>query len=248
MEKRSVTNLKKTSSKGYELTVFGETIKITEELVISYKLFQNRELTETEFSKLKAENILSKSYLRLVNALIKKRKSEKEIREKLYFSDLENEGIIAKLKELNLINDEEYFKDYIIYLKNKNKGPLFIKRKLKEKGVDPEKVMSVDSLCFKEELELFLNKNCYRYKSYPLAVQKQKLLRLSLENGFLMSEAEELINNLSLVDESLEELRKGIVKDLQKLSQTKIIQKYQRKGFNYQDIKNKLKEVNDETI
>jgi regulatory protein len=76
----------------------------------------------------------------LVSSLIRKAKSEKESRIKLYQKGFPNYAVdfaIKFAKEYGYLNDEEYSKEYTD-LNLKNKGALRIKYELKLKGVNEE--------------------------------------------------------------------------------------------------------------
>lgn len=82
-------------------------------------------------------------------------RSEKEMRDFLSKNELEAEDTIIRLKELDLINDAKFTKEFV----NRTKGKKLLSIELKRKGI-PEEVIS-DQLSVINEIELaekFLNK------------------------------------------------------------------------------------------
>jgi regulatory protein len=129
--------IKKSSA---DITVNGEIItNVNLDALYNCKI-QEGNISEKEYNNFIQENNKQNAKNKLVSSLIRKAKSEKESRIKLYQKGFPNYAVdfaIKFAKEYGYLNDEEYSKEYTD-LNLKNKGALRIKYELKLKGVNEE--------------------------------------------------------------------------------------------------------------
>lgn len=110
--------------------------------MIKYRLAKGLELDEEMIEHLQQADLLSKAYNKALDHLSYQLRTKKEI--KIYLTKLEvpendQNQIISKLVELNLLDDLAYAKSYVRTAANTtDKGPFVIAQKLKQKGVAEE--------------------------------------------------------------------------------------------------------------
>ena len=118
-----------------------------------------REESEEKPREIKdAEKARRKTFDRAVNLLAFKPRSEKELRLRLLEKDWTNaeivEAVLAKLKEYNYLNDEQFAKEYAASrLRQKPIGKRVLKQKLALKKLDRETVDAALLTAFEETPE-----------------------------------------------------------------------------------------------
>lgn len=135
----------------------------------------------------------SKLLQRAMRALMRRSHSESELHEKLRkYSDHANhiEAVIARLKELNYIDDERYVKRYLeAAMQEKGKSLKWVVSKLKMKGIEPSFVKTImQESHFSDEDSLILFVEKYKRK-YPMwdNIRREKLFRALVGAGFSSS-------------------------------------------------------------
>lgn len=131
-----------------------------------------------------------KFYNKALEFLSYRPRSEKEVWDKLRTKSVEPETInkiIAKLKEKKFINDEEFAKGWAeSRLRFKPRSARLIKLELKQKGIDPETINSLQ-LTIDNDLESakkLAEKRIGRVKDLPKQEIYQKLGRFLASKGF----------------------------------------------------------------
>ncbi len=130
--------------------------------------------------------------------------TEKEIKDKLFHQGFGKvaEKIGKKLKELQLINDEQFTFSYIeIRLSKKPKGRWLLTQELQRKGVNPEIIKKTLDKLLPREKELFLAKQLAKkrigdYQSLHKAPTKQRLYFYLRGRGFEEEIVEEVIEEV----------------------------------------------------
>ncbi len=104
---------------------------VTANDVIKLGLYRDKEVTSEELPKIIAESELGKLLNKAINFISFRPRSEWEIRRKF-----NNEDLITKLKELRLINDEEFTKWFIEQRQTfRPKGKRLLEAELRKKGI-----------------------------------------------------------------------------------------------------------------
>ncbi len=145
-------------------------------------------------------NESEKYYNKALRYLSYRPRSEKEIREKLTRTrsrekvervDKVIDQIINKLKEQNLINDEEFARWWVEQRTTfRPKGIRLIKLELKQKGISPdiiEVTINSSQLTINKETERakkLIQKKIERYRSLPKRERNQKLGLFLQRRGF----------------------------------------------------------------
>lgn len=125
----------------------GEAVRVSEDLLVKYRLFKGAELSAEDYRELQ-ENIHYDSGLQqAMNYISYQLRSEKDVR--IYLKDKEipledRHKIIARLKELQLIDDKVYGESYVrTQMRTSDKGPTVIKQQLRQKGLTDDLIEEV---------------------------------------------------------------------------------------------------------
>lgn len=224
----------------------GECLSLDEDLFTDYYFYVDKDIDEDEYETIKQKSNLIKEKNYLISLLSKKNYSTNEIILKLKNKNISNDNInylIEYLKNNNLLNDENYFNEYIECLNLKNYGYYKINEKLIQKG-------------FKQELEY--NKNIELEKinnilpaliqKYNKESQNKKIILIKnslLNNGFDFDLINEVLKkiNIASYEEEISNLKRDynliFIKSQNKPENERtnyIINKLKMKGYKYNDI------------
>ncbi len=218
---------------------------VSEDVLIKYRLAKGLELDEEMIEHLQQADLLSKAYNKALDHLSYQLRTKKEI--KIYLTKLEvpendQNQIISKLVELNLLDDLAYAKSYVrTAAKTTDKGPFVIAQKLKQKGVAEE----------------FINEALIEFS---LEQQVQAALKLAEKfvatKGFSSETISLVLEELALKKDDtlqLEALREQGAKLLRRYQRYpqpecffKLKQALYRKGFSLSEIERYLAEITTE--
>jgi len=164
---------------------------VDEEVVSRLGLEKGEGLTEQKIKEIliqKNENEAKEVALRFLSF---RRRTEKEVKDKLKKKDFEERIIkstIDKLKEYDLINDSEFatawVKERLAY---KPRGKKLLRQELWKKGIKKDIIDQVtDELCQDEDKSAaeLLERIKKRYKNLEPKVAKKRMLSLLLRRGF----------------------------------------------------------------
>ena len=254
---------KKQKSTKYKVITDDLDYTVSEDMIIKHQLFKDKIFTEAEFKQVIEDILEDKYFNKVLNLLSYSSKSEYEIityihtnafKNKEFLKENQINNIINKLKQLGYINDETLCESLIDYYIRCNKGPLFIKQKLKEKKIDDniinEKIKCYDSTLEEEIIIKLLLKESN--KNYTLKKFKTILANKLIRNGFNNSLVFKLIDKQVYDDKSNQLIEKDFLKIYNKVikkdnktdSEKKqlIINSLLSKGYEYQLIKDIIKE------
>ncbi len=175
---------------------------ISKEDAVKEKLKVGLELDVSKYQRLKFLGIVSDLFVRSVNFLSFRPRSEKEVLDKLsevlYKNDeisndekgIAKKTVIEKLKSLRFVNDEEFAKWFITARRNQGrpKGSFVIKRELIQKGVSKDLVESLLSEpSEKKDSDLAFvaaEKKVKSFRNLEKKVFKERLIRYLLGLGY----------------------------------------------------------------
>lgn len=166
-----------------------------DQLLIKFDIFAGKEIDENWIQSVKKETQIFDSKRYLYRILSKKRYTENQIREKLFLRKVDKDIIdrlLIEFKEIGLLNDKEYFEDYLEYLKSQHKYSkkeieykLFLKFK---KGFDSDFVKkSFEDYDEKKILEDIIKRE---------NILDEKLVQKYHRKGFDFEDIREIINKL----------------------------------------------------
>jgi len=255
----NVKDIKKLRNNTYLITVVRSgkeyTHILTEDTIITFQLFEPKELSDEEYNKIVKQNDDSVLYQKALHFIDYQMRSISETKKHLRQSTKDEkqiDTIIQKLKKQGYLNDNHFVKEYITEKINfDTMGPLLIKEKLIQKGIhydiiDAHLIEYVKDLQFDKIRSIIDNETKYPikkpFKKAYLAI-KTKLVN----RGFALDVIESaMLNFLDIIRESCleEELLVKEIDQYQKefdfdqyLERDKVIKKLIQKGFDYELIK-----------
>lgn len=218
-------------------------LTLSENTFTNHYLYINKEISYNDYDLLKQEeekNSLLNYSLSLVS---KKEYTEKEIYLKLKKKKAAESNInycINYLKTNNFINDERYKNEFIFEKNNKFVGKNNIIRDLKQKGIIVDNIESDEQEKIKQQINI-LNKK-YQSKNYHKKIDsiRNSLYLLGFNNELINEELSNYDFNYNKEDEKkkleLDYFRYG------KLDNNSLIKKLLAKGYDYDLIKEVIKE------
>ena len=227
-----INKLKQLNSNFYEVTLKDSKYKIHEELVLKYKLFLDKDISQEELEQIEKDN---KFYIILDDIykyLSKYPKTEYEIRKYISTKTKEIDKTYEQIK--HLINDKTYAKNYCLEkISFSNDGPEKIKQALKYKHIDSNFIEeALEEFNEKRQIEKIKKVIDYRIKinKKSLIVFKKDTLAYLYNLAYKINIINKVLNNISFDDSELK------AKELEKLKekyddQYLIKRKLYEKGF-----------------
>jgi len=194
MKERIVTKIdvQKRNPKRRSVYIDGEfAFGLDEEVLYKSRLKKGESLTLQQIEKITKEERKKKSKDVALKFLSFRRRTEKQVREKLQkrgFDEKTIDATIDKLKEFDLINDLEFatcwVKDRLAY---KPRGKKLLKQELWKKGIRKDIIERVtEELCQDEDKSAsdLVEKIKKRYRNLDPQVAKRRMYNLLLRRGF----------------------------------------------------------------
>ena len=227
-----INKLKQLNSNFYEVTLKDSKYKIHEELVLKYKLFLDKDISQEELEQIEKDNKFYIILDAIYKYLSKYPKTEYEIRKYISTKTKEIDKTYEQIK--HLINDKTYAKNYCLEkISFSNDGPEKIKQALKYKHIDSNFIEeALEEFNEKRQIEKIKKVIDYRIKinKKSLIVFKKDTLAYLYNLGYKINIINKVLNNISFDDSELKE------KELEKLKekyddQYLIKRKLYEKGF-----------------
>ena len=256
----NINKIIKLKNNKYKILIDDEFIITYDNVILENELLYKKKLDKELYNKIKKDTEYYDIYDKVVKHILKKRRSEKEVKcyiEKYTTNKNYVENIINKLKNINLINDLEYCKSFIndrVYL-SKN-GINKIKNDLLNQDIPLEiieqELKNIDINIINQRLEKIIIKKINNNKKYSFNQLKQKILNELIILGYDKKMILEVIDNNIKDDNDI--IKKEYNKLYNKLKTkyegyelcSKIKQKLLIKGFTNEEINlliNEKKEV-----
>lgn len=247
-----IQKIDKLKNNKYKLTIDDEILITFDNVILDNNLLYKKEIDKELYEKIIKDTEYYNIYNKTIKYILKKRRSEKEIRGYLLKLNLDNENInkiVLKLKNINLINDIEYCKAFIndkVYL-SKN-GINKIKGELLEQDIPIEiieqQLNSIDVDIFNNRLEKMIIKRINSNKKYSNYQLKQKIINEMINLGYNKEVILSIVDNniasdLNIIEKEFDKTYNKLIKKYEeKEIFIKIKQKLLYKGFNIDDINN----------
>lgn len=176
-------------------------LSISHDTYASFYFFPNKELSAQELKEIKDLNGTSLLLNEALKLLKKSVMSEQKVREKLLTKSTNRkkiESVIKSLKEHDLISDEAYVADFLIYAQEKKMGKYKIINELIKRGIRPEMAKKV---VFKEHEELkkalsLLPILLRRYASRNDQAKKEAIFNYLLMRGYSSEIAHNVVKEI----------------------------------------------------
>lgn len=236
-----IEHIKKLKSGKYKIDLEnGTSISLYDEVILKYNLLYHKEIDLSLLNELDQDNLFYTLYNKVLKYVLYKVRSENEIQEYMNKLDisLENQNrIMDKLKQNNLLNDNTFIQSFVsdkVHLSNE--GPNKIKNELLKHKVDQhrveEELQKYEDSVFEKKLRKMIEKKVSSNHSKSLYMMKQNLLNYFVNLGYDYDMILLNLNSIQLDNQ------KVIQKEYQKLFQ-RLSKKYQNEELNYH-IKNRL--------
>lgn len=262
-----VVSVTKEKGPGYTIKLSsGESFLISEDLLVRHRLLKGQEISDEMVATIQKEGHQDLGYQMSLNYLSYQLRTEKEMRDYLKEKEINSVDIppiIAKLKEMQLVNDLTYSESYVrTQMRLSDKGPTVLQQNLLKKGVKIDVIEKALALYTEEkQLEIagkLAEKTAKKNHSKTFTIKKQKVQQTLMTKGFSSDVAKAIMSELALekdVDKEADLImtegdkfwRKNARYDAYQRKQ-KTMQGLMRKGFDYETIKHYLseKELEDE--
>ncbi|MGK0551272.1 recombination regulator RecX [Enterococcus faecalis] len=182
----------------------GATLRVSEDILVRYRLLKGQELTSEELTALKKASSYDVGLQMAMNYLSYQLRSKKEIDHYLKDKEIalaDRQKIVQRLTEIKLLDDAVFSESYVrTMMRTSDKGPRTIAQQLKQKGISELDIQhGLSFYTMEEQLQVAIKTaqkamKRYRSKSFKDALQK---VRLHLtQKGF----------NGEIIDLALEEL------------------------------------------
>jgi regulatory protein len=209
------------------------TYKISEDLLVEFNLYKNKELDENSYKKLILAINKDAYYQKVLHYALFKPRTKKEIITYLKKFNIEDfDYYLNKLFNLKLLDDKAYAENYVSEAINyKHYGPAKIKEDLFTKGINSklqEEFLSYyDSTQIRDNLDYWFDKKIKNLKNNPYQKNLKSLTVFLINKGFSYEDVSNYLkhNQQEIIDKSDES--KAIIKDIEHLKV-----KYQKKEYN----------------
>ncbi|EHJ52681.1 recombination regulator RecX [Streptococcus macacae] len=232
---------------------------VTEDTIVRFMLSRDKEILPEELEGIKAFAQFSYGKNLALYYLSFKQRTEKEIKDYLIKHDIKTAvifQILTQLKEEKWLDDSKYIENILQQnLHCGDKGAYVLKQKLLRKGIEAQLIESAlknfdfTSICLKAAQKLLKK---YQ-KKLPQRALEDKIKQALLTKGFSHQEVQIALAELDIENDSENEkelLYKELDKQYRKYQKKyegyelkrHLTQSLARKGFDYHDIKNSLRE------
>jgi len=158
---------------------------LDESQLVNLELKKGQDLGEEELAKLKTVSDFGKSYIRAVDLISRRQRSEKEIRDyawKKQWTPEIRDRVVQRLKERRYLNDERFAESFV---RSRTNNRNFSKRKMQleliKKGIGQEIIERVLAESEFDELESLKNLVAKKRGQYE---SDQKLIQYLARQGF----------------------------------------------------------------
>lgn len=233
---------------------------VSEAVLVKYRLAKGQELDQTLINQIQKAEDQAKAYVQALNYLSYQLRSVAELSDHLQELGIDTvtiEQVIAQLKELNYLNDQEYAQSFVrTAIKTTVDGPQKIKHKLQRKKVAEFEIIKALKL-FTPKLMLdnatkLAIKTQHQTRQQPYRAQLNKIRERLHATGYpaeIITQAVSAIN-LQIDPEHEQNVIQTIGQKLwrryqkQPNGQQKLYEALARRGFNSDDIHNFLQDLN----
>lgn len=195
-----ITKLERQKHKDTRVSVFVDNeyaFSLSDELIIEYKVTVGKDVTSLPLKEIAEEDEFKKAMSCAFKHMSVSEKSEKQLREHLQkkeFSEKTIERTVARLKELNYIDDLLLAKAFVEHTSTSGKKAILYK--LKSKGISEEMINeALEDISEEDQLESaveLLKKQMPKYSKYDNYEKKRRLNAFLARKGYdwdIISEA-----------------------------------------------------------
>ena len=234
-----IESIKKTGKKYKIILDSGQIINTYEEVILNNGLLFHKYINTALLEKINTDTVYYKSYNKALDMINRKLRSEKEIKEYLKKSEVEEKDIneiVQNLKRIGLIDDKIFAKAYTNDKINlSSDGPYKIRKYLESNSIKEEyindAISSIDQEIINQKIDKIILKKIKTNSKYTSNMLKQKIITYLINLGY---SREDIIQRLENIKIETQDMTKEIDKIYNKLRK-----KYKDKELIYK-LKNKL--------
>ena len=245
-----INKFKKVGKNKYKIIFDNTDLTLYEDVILKYDLLIKKDVDLDLIDKIIEENKYEDAFESSVSYIEIKMRNKKEIIDYLRKKEFNESHInyaVDKLNKLNLLNEKRYIEAYINDKVNLTlDGPYKIRKALLDYDLSENDIdnylNTFSSDIWESKLNKIINKkkSLMKNKSYTMFINK---LKLDLYNmGYDKYMIDNLLMNIeyssNAIDKEIEKAKKKFKND-----KNKIISSLLRKGYNYEEINSKLKEL-----
>ena len=246
-----IEKISKLKDNQYKIYLSDEKIITYDDVILKYNLLFKKDIDQKLYNQIIDETYYYECYNKALKYALKKVRCINEMKKYLSTLNLsisDQDSIIKKLQDLNIINDLMYTKAYINdkLLLSKD-GPYKIKKDLETNDIDQiiidQELSKIDSNVFNDKLEKLILKKINSNHRYSNTQLVSKIMNDMINLGYDKELITDIINNNLNNDYDI--LIKEYQKQYHKLSkkyqgyelENRIRKNLYQKGFKYEDIK-----------
>jgi len=236
----------------YELVFSnGKKKKVTEDIIIKYNLFKNKEIDAILLNKIIEDNEKEIYYNKVIKYIAIRIRSKWEIEKYLEKYETDTKYIIDKLERQGYINDEIFIRAFINDKMNMNNwGPFKIKREAFKYHIDSsllnKYISEIDIDIIHNKLEKQINKKVGVNKTKSERALKTYLMTYFSNLGYESSMIKQIISGIeinvdqTIIDKEYNKIKKRLEKKYQgKELEFNINRALLNKGFDYKKVTKK---------
>ena len=248
-----INKFKKKGKNKYEIIFDNTSLLLYEDIILKYDLLIKKDIDEHLLDEIINENSYYDAYETSLSYIEHKLRTRREIEDYLDRKGFDSKYIeyaIDKLNKMNLLNDKLYVSAFINDKINLTlDGPYKIKNELTNLNIDEsiidDYLSKIDKSIWDDRVDKIINKKMHTMdnKSYYMFINK---LKNELYNkGYCNEVIEKKLSNIKYESDSITKDAEKAIKKY-KTDKNKIISFLMRKGYSYDDIKLKIKELMEE--
>ena len=234
-----IESIKKSGSKYKILLDNGRIINTYEEVILNNGLLFHKYINKNLLEKINIDTNYYKSYNKALDMINRRLRSEKEIKEYLIKSEVEEkdiEEIINNLKRIGLIDDRLFAKAYTNDKVNlSTDGPDKIRKYLENNNIKEEYINdalnNINKEIINSKIDKIITKKIKTNTKYTPYILKQKILTYLINLGYRREDIIERLENTKIET-------KDMTKEMEKIY-NKLNKKYKENELIYK-LKNKL--------
>ena len=253
-----IEKIQKTKNGKYKIALQNEQILTTyDDVILEHGLLYHPEIDENTLKQLQLDTAYYDLYHKVVSYILKRLRSEKEIREYLYklkAEPQEIDKIITNLKTTGLVNDKIFTHAYIYdKLHLTNIGPKKIEHDLEQLGIEStlikQEIDKIEEDLVYKKIEKIISKKIKNNHKYSSMMLKEKLLQelsqLGYDYNMIQSILETVDTSNNLLEKEFEKIYTKYSKKYTNIElKNKIKQKLYQKGYELREIESLLENIN----